>query len=271
MHYLDQDTFWAVLSDVWKRNGLSSGMTSSQLRTTLSAREASRNLNAVTLARPASIRFLEMKGGRRLYMKRILEIQQSIQRMAWPYQNNRTSIAGGSRALFLGAQTNRGLRNGCVVRRTFQEQYQEVLLKVHALASCCSKELPYLGVYVTQLMAGQRLNRHKDYRNQEYLNYTINFGQYEGGHLEMLRNGEWQSCAVPLVWTEFTADIIEHIVREVTSGERFAVTLFTPGHLERERDWMNLESYGFPVHLYAERAGAGTCGSPEENAGSAGH
>ena len=129
-------------------NVLTSGMTSSQLRMTLSGQEAARDLNAVTLARQASIRSLEMKGGRRIHMKRILDIQQSIQKMAWPYQNNRTSIAGGSRALFLGAQTNRGLHNGCVVRRTFQDQYQDVLLKVHALASCCSKELPYLGVYV---------------------------------------------------------------------------------------------------------------------------
>ena len=75
----------------------------------------------------------------------------------------------------------------------------------------------------------------------------------------MLRDGEWQSCAVPLIWTEFTVDVIEHRVREVTNGERFSVTLFTPSHLERlsERDWMNLESFGFPVHLYAERARAG--------------
>ena len=74
----------------------------------------------------------------------------------------------------------------------------------------------------------------------------------------MLRNNEWQSCAVPLVWTEFTADIIEHRVREVTKGERFSVTLFTPSHLERlsDRDWMNLASKGFPVHLYAGRASA---------------
>ena len=245
MHYLDQDTFWAVLTDVWKRNGPCSGMTADQFKESLSAREAPGDLNAVSLTRPASIRFLEMKGGRRVYMKRIIEVQQAIQRIVWPYQNNRTSIAGGSRALFLGAQTNRRLHNGCVVKRTFQERYQEVLLKVHALAACCSKELPYLGVYVTQLSEGQGLNRHKDYRNhEEYLNYTINFGQYEGGHLEMLRNDEWQSCAVPLVWTEFTADIIEHRVREVTSGERFSVTLFTPSHLERlsNRDWMNLES-----------------------------
>ena len=74
------------------------------------------------------------------------------------------------------------------------------------------------------------------------------------------------ACAVPLIWTEFTADIIEHRVREVTSGERFSVTLFTPSHLERlsDRDWMNLESKGFPVHLYAGRAAAGTGDRSEE-------
>ena len=82
----------------------------------------------------------------------------------------------------------------------------------------------------------------------------------------MLRNDEWQSCAVPSVWTEFTADIIEHRVREVTKGERFSVTLFTPSHLERlsDRDWMNLESKGFPVHLYAGRASAEPRVQPEE-------
>ena len=85
-------------------------------------------------------------------MKRIIDAQQAIQRIVWPYQNNRTSIAGGSRALFLGAQTNRGLQHGCVVKRTFQERYQEVLLKVHALAASCSKELPYLGVYVDSIV-----------------------------------------------------------------------------------------------------------------------
>ena len=266
MHYMDQETFWAVMADIWKRNGPGSGMTASQFRDSLLAREAPSDLNAVSLARPASIRFLEMKGGRRVYMKKIIDVQQAIQKMSWPYQNNRASIAGGSRALFLGAQTNRGLQQGCVVKRTFQERYQEVLLKVHALAASCSKELPYLGIYVTQLSAGQGLNRHKDYRNhEEYLNYTINFGQYEGGHLEMLRNDEWQSCAVPLVWTEFTADIIEHRVREVTKGERFSVTLFTPSHLERlsDRDWMNLESKGFPVHLYAGRASEVSKAPPE--------
>ena len=77
----------------------------------------------------------------------------------------------------------------------------------------------------------------------------------KGGHLEMLRNG-----------TEFMADIIEHRVREVTSGDRFSVTLFTPSHLDKltERDWLNLESRGFPVHLYAERAKVGQPLSPNK-------
>ena len=56
------------------------------------------------------------------------------------------------------------------------------------------------------------------------------------------------------MWIEFTADIIHHRVREVTNGTRFSVTLFTPNHLERltSEDWMNLESFGFPVQLYSE-------------------
>ena len=43
------------------------------------------------------------------------------------------------------------------------------------------------------------------------------------------------------------------------------MTLFTPSHLERlsDRDWMNLESKGFPVHLYAGRASAESRVQPE--------
>ena len=87
MHYLDQETFWAVLADTWKRNGLCSGMTAGQFKESLSAREAPSDLNAVSLARPASIRFLEMKGGRRVYMKKIIDAQQPIQRIVWPYEH----------------------------------------------------------------------------------------------------------------------------------------------------------------------------------------
>ena len=162
-------------------------------------------------------------------MRRIVDLQRTIEMMTWPSQNNRPGIAGASRGLFMGAQTNRGCQHGCVSKRTFDAQYLPVLKKVHSLAKCCRKELPYMGIYLTKLEVGQGLNQHRDYRNHEkYLNYTINFGLYTGGHLEMLRNEEWESCAMPLTWVEFTADIIQHRVREVTSGVRYSVTLFTP-------------------------------------------
>ena len=133
---------------------------------------------------------------------------------------------------------------------------RSILQKVHALARCCQRAIPYVGIYLTKLETGQGLNQHRDFRNHEkYLSYNINFGHYTREHLEVLRNDDWESCAAPLVWVEFTADIIQHRVREVTSGVRYLVTLFTPNHLERlsSDDWMNLESFGFPVDQCAER------------------
>ena len=239
-HYLDQTTFF---------------MNYAQLEAALTSRGMPCVASSVEVEGPSTIRFLDMKTKRKDYMKKIVDLKGTVEIMNWPSQNNRTSIAGSSRGLFLGAQTNRGFQQGCVAKRTFA-QYLPVLKRVHSLARCCTKELPYMGMYLTKLEAGQGLSQHKDYRNHpKYLNYTINFGHYEGGHLEMLRNDEWESCAVPLMWVELTADIIRHRVREVTKGTRYSLTLFTPSRLERlsQEDWMNLESFGFPVDMYPEK------------------
>ena len=256
MHYMDKATFFNVLRNAWDRCRASDGMNYDQLKRALSAAESPHVASAVKIERPSSIRFLDMNMSRKGYMRRIVDLQKIMETMTWPCQNNRPGIAGGSRGLFLGAQTNRGYEKGCVSRRTFDGQYTQVLQRVHALAKCCQKEIPYVGIYLTRLEAGQGLNQHRDYRNHEkYLNYTINFGHYLGGHLEVFRDEDWESCAAPLVWVEFTADIIQHRVREVTSGVRYSVTLFTPNHLERlsHEDWVNLESFGFPVDRYPER------------------
>ena len=256
MHYLDKTTFFNVLRDAWDHCKTSNGMDYDQLRTALTSAEMPYAASAIKVERPSSIRFLDMNMGRKGYMKRIVDLQKTIEVMTWPSQNNRPGISGGSRGLFLGAQTNRGYEKGCVSKKTFDAQYLPILQRVHALARCCQKGIPYMGIYLTRLESGQGLNQHRDFRNHErYLNYTINFGHYTGGHLEVLRDEDWESCAAPLVWVEFTADIIQHRVREVTSGVRYSVTLFTPNHLERlsPEDWMNLESFGFPVDRYAER------------------
>ena len=57
-------------------------------------------------------------------------------------------------------------------------------------------EMPYLDVCVcvcdTMLVKGQELHQHHDYKNhQSSYSYTINFGKYEGGHMEMKRGEEW--------------------------------------------------------------------------------
>ena len=104
--------------------------------------------NVTAMAKTASIGFLDVGVKRKGYTGRVVEAQRTILEMSWPAQKNHTSIAGGSRALFLGAQTNRGLQNGCVAKRTFDVQYAALLEKARALAKCCVKELPYLGMCI---------------------------------------------------------------------------------------------------------------------------
>ena len=104
---------------------------------------------------------------------------------SWSTQNNRTRIAGRSRALFIGAQTNRGLESGCVVKRTF--------IGHPILLVAAEGPLGFANIAIS-----------KPWVLLQY--YMINFGKHEGGHLDMKPGEEWQRCAVLLVWTESTAD-----------------------------------------------------------------
>ena len=109
MHYLDQSTFFAVVKDAWKHCAPLDGMDYEQLLAALAPKHMRCAASSVGVIRPASFRFLDMKISRKGYMKKIVELQMAIETLNWPGQNNRSSIAGGSRALFLGVQTNRGL------------------------------------------------------------------------------------------------------------------------------------------------------------------
>ena len=62
----------------------------------------------------------------------------------------------------MGGQTNRGLENGFVVKRSFDAQYSLLLQKTHSLAGCCSMEMPHLGT---------RIIMHR--KRQEYANIGI--------------------------------------------------------------------------------------------------
>ena len=68
----------------------------------------------------------------------------------------------------------------------------------------------------------------------------------------MLRNGQWYSYDTENQWLSFDALKVVHKVTPVTKGERYSVTLYTPGKLDRltAQDWDNLAKAGFPIYLY---------------------
>ena len=96
-------------------------------------------------------------------------------------------------SLTFGAQTGRGSDHSCVIKRTMDPVYQELISRVHELAqNAAGAALPYLGIQILKLEEGQELNHHRDYHNRpDYPNHTMKFGKYSGGSLQMLRNGTW--------------------------------------------------------------------------------
>ena len=68
----------------------------------------------------------------------------------------------------------------------------------------------------------------------------------------MLRNGTWHSYDKENQWLSFDALKVVHRVTAVTQGERYSITLYTPGKLDRltAQDWDILAKAGFPIYLY---------------------
>ena len=167
---------------------------------------------------------------------------------------NRGRLSNVALSLTFGAQTGRGSDRSCVIRRTLEPVYQELISKVHEMAqNAAGAALPYLGIQILKLEAGQELNQHRDYHNHpDYPNHTMKFGKYSGGSLQMLRSGKWHSCDIDGQWLSLDALKFVHRVQPVTKGFRYSIILYTPGKLERltAQDWDKLAKAGFPIYLY---------------------
>ena len=186
------------------------------------------------------------------------EVRRSITKMfeyLKPSPNaNRGRLSNVAVSLTFGAQTGRGSDCSCVIRRTLEPVYQDLISKVHEMAqNAAGAALPYLGIQILKLEAGQELNQHRDYHNHpDYPNHTMKFGNYSGGSLQMLRHGKWHSYDAENQWLSFDALKFVHRVQPVTEGCRYSITLYTPGKLERltAQDWDKLGKAGFPIYLY---------------------
>ena len=67
----------------------------------------------------------------------------------------------------------------------------------------------------------------------------------------MLRDGQWHSHDKENQWLSFDALKVVRRVTEVIEGERFSITLYTPGKLERltAQDWDVLAKNGFHIYM----------------------
>ena len=128
---------------------------------------------------------------------------------------NRGRLSNVALSLTFGAQTGRGSERSCVIRRTLEPVYQELISKVHELAqNAAGAALPYLGIQILKLETGQELNQHTDYHNHPfYPSHTMKFGKYSGGSLQMLRNGTWHSYDSDCQWLSFDALRFVHRVQ----------------------------------------------------------
>ena len=160
-----------------------------------------------------------------------------------PSNPNRGRVSGTAQSLMFGAQPGRGSDRSCVIKRTLNTEYQYhgLIDLLHQWAqNAVGPALPYLGFQILNLGIGQNMNQHRDYHNHpDYPNHTMKFGKYKGGSLQTLRDGTWHSYDKENQWLSFDALKVVHQVTAVTWGERYSITLYTPGKLEclTAQDW----------------------------------
>ena len=95
-----------------------------------------------------------------------------------------------------------GSDNGCVIQRTLEQRYAPLIQLVHQLAQSV------------------------------VANHTMKFGKYTGGSLQKLREEVWHSYEKDNVWLSFDALKITHPVTEAICGNRYSISLYTPGKLD---------------------------------------
>ena len=259
--YLSKELFWLAMEHMSRRARLIKGHSWRELKEMLEncvqePHPQIYSVKSVDIPEPPDVVFTTVPRTQHFVPS---EVRKSIMTM---FENlratpnaNRGRLSNVALSLTFGAQTGRGSDRSCVIRRTLEPVYQDLISKVHEMAqNAAGAALPYKGVQILKLEAGQELNQHRDYHNHpDYPNHTMKFGNYSGGSLQMLRmEGRWHSYDIDNQWLSFDALKFVHRVQPVTKGYRYSITLYTPGKLERltAQDWDNLAKAGFPIYLH---------------------
>ena len=199
--YLSKELFWITMEDISKRAELKAGHSWRELKEMLEhyAQEPHPQIysvKTVEVPNPPEVVFTMVPRTQHFVPTEARKsIMAMFDRLRATPNASRGRLSGTALSLTFGAQTGRGSDRSCVIKRTLDPVYQELISRVHELAqNAAGAALPYLGIQILKLEAGQELNQHRDYHNHpDYPNHTMKFGKYSGGSLQMLRNGTWHS------------------------------------------------------------------------------
>ena len=234
--YLSKELFWLAMCDIASQSNLVSGHSWMELRDMLDeqAQEPQPQIysvKAVTVPKAPLVVLSPVSSTKHFQpWKARLDVIAWFEEFHPPSNPNRGRLSGTAQSLTFGAQTGRGSERSCVIKRTTDYKYSGLISLVHQLAqNAVGPALPYLGFQILKLGVGQNLNQHRDYPSHpDYPNHTMKLGKYQGGLLQMLRDGEWCSYDKENQWLSFDALKVVHQVTAVTKGERFSITLYTP-------------------------------------------
>ena len=226
--YLSKELFWLAMDHMSRRAQLIKGHSWGELKKMLDSNACEQHpqvysVKSVDIPELPDVVFTRVPRTQHFAPS---EVRKSIMTMfeyLKPSPNaNRGRLSNVAVSLTFGAQTGRGSDRSCVIRRILEPVYQDLIAKVHEMAqNAAGAALPYLGMQILKLEAGQELNQHRDYHNHpEYPNHTMKFGKYSGGSLQMLRYGKWHSYDAENQWLSFDALKFLHRVQPVTEGCR---------------------------------------------------
>eukprot|EP00971_Amphidinium_carterae_P173219 3434410-Amphidinium_carterae.1 len=139
------------------------------------------------------------------------------------------------------------LTRGRGVNKT-NESESRILELIHALAVFRSMSEPYAGIQVNVMTAGQSIAAHVD--RTEAHSWSIAFGQYSGGTLQIESNQDWKDLNSHMQWKRIRHDT-RHRVTPVSSGVRVSIVLFVRKGLWKSlgrHEKVTLWRQGFPVY-----------------------
>ena len=138
--YLSKELFWLAMEDVSKRAELKKGHSWRELKEMLENHTQEPHpqiysVKTVEVSNPPEVVFTKVP---RTQHCNPAEVRRNIMAMfdrlrATP-NHNRGRLSGTALSLTFGAQTGRGSDHSCVIKRTLDPVYQELISRVHELA-----------------------------------------------------------------------------------------------------------------------------------------